>query len=149
MLQLVAEQHVDRPVDEVFAFVGHDYFEHQPIWDPAFIEMRPITPPPIGVGSRANFVRQERRGEMSGIAEVLGYEQGRYISVINRFARGDQTRTISCHQLSSGGTRLRVVIENEVRGVAWLVAVLFQGILQRALKVSLTAIKSAIEENVC
>ena len=66
MSTYVSRHRVNRPIDEVFDVIGTRCFENHPKWEREVVEVRPLTPGPIGVGSRAVMVRQEygRRQEV-------------------------------------------------------------------------------------
>lgn len=148
MLQLCADQFIDAPVDEVFSRVGLGYFDYQKTWDPAIITMVPAGDGPISVGSTAQITRLFRNRPDSGTSEVVAYTPQTSITVCNIYAANRETRLISCHPLQFGGTRLHVEITSELHGIARLIAPLTTNLLERALTLSLRAIKLQVEEEV-
>jgi hypothetical protein len=75
-----ATYQVDKTPAEVFDFIGTHCYVNHPKWENEVVEIRPLTPGPIGLGSRAIMVREEfgRRSETE--YEVTRFEPGRRIA---------------------------------------------------------------------
>ncbi len=71
---------VHRSAEEAFDVIGTHMYENHPRWEREVVEIRPLTPGPVGVGSRAVMVRQEfgRRSEVE--YEITEFEPGRRIA---------------------------------------------------------------------
>ena len=147
MLEIRADQFVDRPVEVVYRRVCQDYFAFQPIWDPAILKMTSLTDPPIAVGSEATVSRLFRNNAQIGTSKVTELVEGTSITVFNSYPTNGETRYISCHHLESGGTRLHVEISYALKGVAKLIAPLSTSLVERALAISLRAIKLELEKD--
>ncbi len=61
---------IQRPPDVVFNFVAREHWRNHPRWDPNIVEIIPLDPGPIRVGSRARV----RRKSGEGLLEVLECE---------------------------------------------------------------------------
>lgn len=71
---------VNRSAEDTFDFIGTHMYENHPRWEKEVVEIRPLTPGPVGVGSRAVMVREEfgRRSEEE--YEITEFEPGRRIA---------------------------------------------------------------------
>jgi hypothetical protein len=80
-----ATYRLERTPAAVFDFIGTHCYENHPRWEPEVVEIRPLSPEPIGLGSRAVMVREEygRRSETE--YEVTAFEPARRIA----FRHGD------------------------------------------------------------
>jgi hypothetical protein len=80
MATYAATHRVDRTPEGVFDVIGTNCYENHPRWEREVVEIRPLTPGPIGLGSRAIMIREEygRRSETEH--EVTAFEPGRRIA---------------------------------------------------------------------
>ena len=59
---MIVSQHVrqvNRSAEETFDVIGTHMYDNHPKWEDEVVEIRRLTPDPIGVGSRAIMVRRE------------------------------------------------------------------------------------------
>lgn len=75
-----ATYHVARTPEEVFDVIGTHCYENHPRWENEVIEIRPLTPGPIGLGSRAVMVRQEFGRRSEAEYEVTAFDPPRRIA---------------------------------------------------------------------
>lgn len=80
MITYEARRRVGRPPEAVFDVIGTHVYENHPKWESEVVEIRPLTEPPVRVGSRAIMVRREygRRSEVPYV--VTAFEQDRKIA---------------------------------------------------------------------
>jgi len=71
---------VDRTPHEVFDVIGTNVYANHPKWEAEVVEIRPITPGPIRLGSEAVMVRHERRGRSETTYVVTAFEPDRAIA---------------------------------------------------------------------
>lgn len=66
MLTYEARRRINRPPDAVFDLIGTNVYDNHPSWESEVVEIRPLTEPPVQLGSRAIMVRREygRRSEV-------------------------------------------------------------------------------------
>ncbi len=147
MLEIRADQFIDLPVEVVYRRVCQDYFAFQPVWDPAILKMTALSDPPIAEGSEATIARTFRNNAQIGTSKVTELVEGTSITVRSSFPTNSETRYVSCHRLEGGGTRLHVEISYELKGIARLVAPLSTSLVERALAISLRAVKDELEGN--
>jgi hypothetical protein len=48
---------IQKPVEDVFNFIGEEFFHNYPKWSPEVVELKPLSKGPIQVGSLARQVR--------------------------------------------------------------------------------------------
>lgn len=72
MARVDATVFINRPVDEVFAFVID--LRNGKMWQAGFIESRPMSEEPIGVGSKFQDVREFLGRHIVSEGEVIAYE---------------------------------------------------------------------------
>ena len=110
------ERLVQRPPAQVFDFVATRHFDNHPRWDPDLLEMRQVTPGPVGPGTTARVIRRQGRRRVEGTATVIEYEPCR------RAAWEVQFRTFLLRQAvdvlpqrAGSATRLQLCIEARAR----------------------------------
>ena len=59
MISITVEHPVPRSAEDTFDVIGTHLYENHPKWEREVVEIRRITPDPVGVGSRAVMVRRE------------------------------------------------------------------------------------------
>jgi hypothetical protein len=141
-----ADQFIDRPIAAVFDRVCGQYFIYQPVWDPAIVEITPVSTAPVWVRDKAQITRKFRGKLQQGESEIVEMVTGSSILVENRYPNNRERRRISCHVLRGGGTRLHIEINSEIGFVAGLIAPLTTALVERALVLSLRSVKLAIED---
>lgn len=67
------------PAEEVFKFIGADFFANYPRWSPEVIELKPLTPGEVGVGMTARQVRVDQGNRSESSFKVTIYEPCRRI----------------------------------------------------------------------
>ena len=79
MLTYEAHRRINRPPAAVFDLIGTNVYDNHPSWESEVVEIRPLTDPPVQLGSRAIMVRREygRRSEVA--YEVTEFELNRTI----------------------------------------------------------------------
>jgi hypothetical protein len=75
-----ATYHVDRAPAKVFDVIGTNVCENHPRWEPEVVEIRPVTPGPVRLGSRAVMVRQEGRRRFETTYEVSAFDPDRAVA---------------------------------------------------------------------
>lgn len=78
MIEVESSIVIDRPVDEVFAFVADQ--TNAPRWQHGLVEVRRTTEGPIGVGTRHTAVRQFMGRTMELTNEYVGFERNERVT---------------------------------------------------------------------
>lgn len=72
-------KHVNRSAEDTFRVIGTRIYEYHPKWEREVLEIRRITPDPVGVGSRAVMVRRDYGRTTETEYVVTEFEQDRRI----------------------------------------------------------------------
>ncbi|MFA5982514.1 MAG: SRPBCC family protein [Methylococcaceae bacterium] len=65
---------IDKPVNDVFTFIGEGFFENYPKWAVEVIEFEPLTGDKVFTGAKAKQVREEAGERVESIFEITEYE---------------------------------------------------------------------------
>ncbi len=145
-MRLETEEPIARPPEDVFRFVATDHFQNHPKWDPSITEMTPISPGPMGVGSTARLVRNDRGKRVEGTVQVTEYEPDRTFAAVSRFGPFTLHQYASCEPLGSGSTRLHLRIDTDARGPLRLMLPLMRAQFRKTMRTSLLTIKRCVEQ---
>ena len=74
MIRVETSVHINRPGDEVFAFISN--FENNPLWQSGQVEARFASEGPLRVGSTYDQVAKFLGRRIESTFEVLEYEPG-------------------------------------------------------------------------
>lgn len=134
--------HVNRPVDQVFAFLADS--QNLRTWQSNLIENEQLTEGPIRVGSQYREVRRTGPRQSEIQTAVIEYDE-----VNNRFSMQTMTKpqvTIS-YALESepGGTRLNYKFVMVTRGMMRLLEPLIAGSLRKDTELDFQALKRILE----
>ena len=103
MIQHDVSIHLNRPVDQVFAFLANPAM--QPTWQSNLIEIEQLTEGPMRVGTPIREVRRLGRRPTEYQAEVTGFEPNKRFSL--RVINGPRVTLSYSFEPEEGGTRLR------------------------------------------
>ena len=73
---------IDKPIQEVFEFVGEKFFDNYPKWAPEVTELEPLNGKEISVGSRAQQVRVDQGQKVESIFEVTEFVPPKKVAVV-------------------------------------------------------------------
>jgi len=65
---------IDQPLDQVFEFVGHDFFENYPKWAADLVDFEPLDGEQVFVGAKARQIRQDGGEEVESVFEIAEYQ---------------------------------------------------------------------------
>lgn len=74
MLQAHARLLIDRPVEAIFHYIAHGFFENYPKWSPEVEVLEPLTPGPLRLGTQARQVRVDHGRRSESTFQVVVYE---------------------------------------------------------------------------
>jgi hypothetical protein len=135
---------IERPPRAVFDVIAVHHFENHPRWDPNVIEMTPLTPPPIGIGSQAQ-VRRKRGGSDNEILEVTAFERDRRWQSRDNVGPFLLTMEALIEPIGQGSSRLVLRAETRASGVMRFVARLLKPVFAAQMNRSLGRIKQLVE----
>ncbi|MEF3076716.1 SRPBCC family protein [Methylobacter sp. Wu1] len=65
---------IDKPIREVFAFIGEHFFDNYPKWALEVVEFEPLDGKQVFVGAKAKQVRRDNGAEVESIFEITDYQ---------------------------------------------------------------------------
>ena len=129
MIDLETTVEIDRPVEEVFAFVADQ--TKTPQWQADLHEVRRLTDGPIGVGTEHEFVRVFAGRRLASRNRFVEFEPGRYVAF--EIPEGWLTGRASylAEPSPSGGTVLTCHMQFKVRRPGSLLEPILKRLLAR------------------
>jgi len=136
---------IDRPIEEVFAYVGDQ--TNAPQWQSGVVEVRRTTEGPVGVGTTHTFVRNFVGRKMEASNEYVAYEPGKRITF--KSTSGPVRFEASyLFESTAGGTRLTSSIEMQAAGLFGLAEPLIAASLRREMRAGFRTLKDLLENRV-
>lgn len=114
MTVLIERLDIERPIEDVFAFVGD--FANSEHWDPGVASARRLTDDPIQVGTRYELVVRFNGKEMPMTYEVTRWDPPNLVELEGRGARTTALDEIRFTATQSGGTRIDYRADIRLRG---------------------------------
>jgi len=143
MIDVTVATNVERPVDEVFAFVAD--MENEPRWHTDIVEAERLTEGEVGEGT--NFRVQFRPQPMSpseGTIEIVEFQPARRI--VSRSDMGNMKPELThVFEEVNGGTRVTRRIQIETSGLMTLVSPLMKVMVRRRNAEFLENLKRLLE----
>ena len=142
MIKVEQSIDINRPVDQVFAFVADQ--TNAPRWQSGILEVRRITDSIIGVGIRYTFVRKLMGRRLEASTEYTEYEPNK--KIVFKSASGPMDfRAGYLTETTADGTKLTSWIEMQPKGFAGLAEPMIGSSLRRDVEVSLAELKDLLE----
>ncbi|MGH2456716.1 MAG: SRPBCC family protein [Candidatus Limnocylindria bacterium] len=116
MLTYEARRRVNRPPEAVFDVIGTHVYENHPKWESEVVEIRPLTEPPVRVGSRAVMVRREYGRTSEVTYEVTDFDQDRRIAFRHISTQMAFEIAFALEPVGEGGSELAVQIRAQPKG---------------------------------
>jgi len=132
---------IDRPVEEVFAYVADQ--TNTPNWQAGLVEVQRTTAGPIGVGTKHTFVRNFIGRRMEADNEYVAYEPNRLVTF--RTTSGPSLVASYLFDAVPDGTRLTSRVELQGAGLFGLLEPVIGAGLRREMKAALPALKALLE----
>ncbi len=141
MIEHTATVHLNRPVEQVFAFVSDTHNLHT--WQSNLIESQQLSAGPIQAGTRIREVRRLGRRPSQIEAEMTVFE------VNKRFATQTVTKPsvmVSYEfEAEDGGTRLTYTFTMLTHGMMWLLQPLIAGAIKRQTRSDFQRLKHVLK----
>jgi uncharacterized membrane protein len=132
---------VARPCEQVAAYAGDP--SNAPQWYANIVSVRWRTPPPVGVGSRLDFVARFLGRTLAYTYEVVEYAPDR---MVMRTAQGPfPMETTYTWQPEGSGTRMTLRNRGEPAGFASVTTPLMAAAMRRANRKDLARLKQILE----
>jgi uncharacterized protein YndB with AHSA1/START domain len=144
MPTLEATVFIDRPVAEVFAFVGDQH--NAPRWQKGLVEVRKTTEGPVGVGTRHDFSRKVMGRMMVAGNEYTAYEPTQRIAF--KTTSGPM-QLQACYRTESSGTGTQLTCTIEIAKASGLFGLMLPVIvrsIRKDMKGNFVALKGMLEK---
>ena len=142
MIQHTTSVHVQRPIEDVFAFIadGHNLTT----WQHAVLEHEDLSEGPLGVGSRFREVRHVNGKPTEILAHITAYEANK------RFATYTETEPLVTvrYEFASehGGTRVDYTFVMETHGVMRVMEPLIARSIKKGASQDFETLKQVLEQ---
>ena len=133
---------IDRPVEDVFAFVTD--FSNAPQFDTDIVEARRTSSGPIGRGSAYAVRLKPFMGQSQGTADITEYEPYRRAAMRLAFSPLRPTLTYLFEPTASG-TKLTVRVQSQPTGLLWLMQPIMRGVVRKRQREIANDLKSVLE----
>ncbi len=133
---------IDRPVQEVFAYVTNP--ANDPRWQSAVLESGFVGEGPAGVGAKVREVRQLMGRRMESVAEVTAYEPNAKIGLRSTSGPVEYEAWYTLEP-TDAGTKLTIVGEADVGGFFKLAEGLVARQFEKEMQTALAALKDILE----
>lgn len=123
---------IQRPVDEVYGYVCTGFYDNYPRWCPEVVEVRPLSPGPLRVGSVARQVRRDlgRRTEATfRVVELVEHSHVVFESIT-------KPRFRVVYRFEPAGAHTRVALHFELRPELFLKP--FEGKIRKVVRETTT-----------
>lgn len=135
---------IDRPVDEVFAFVSDA--RNDPLWETGVEACVPDREP--GVGQQRDVVMKVFGRRREGTAEITEYDHHRLLTIETKSGLPVNARTTYEFDSTSGGTRIDLTVEIEpVSTLFKLARPLMSRLMQKQWESDLATLKELLESD--
>lgn len=142
-LDEIAEIEVARDPDAVAAYMFDP--AHEPDWINGISLAEPMTPAPIGPGSRVRRRASFLGREINYVMEVVGFEPGRRLAMHAVEAPMPMDVTYEVEPVD-GGSRARVRVEGDAGGLYRLAGPLVSGQVRRSIQGDVRRLKEILEQ---
>ena len=71
---------VRKPVEDVFQFIGEEFFDNYPKWSPEVVELKPLSQGPLTVGTMVRQVRVDLGHRSESTFKVTDFQPNRRIA---------------------------------------------------------------------
>ena len=133
---------IDRPLEEVFAWVGDQ--TNGPHWQSGLVEVRRTTEGPVGVGTKHTLVRKFMGRRLDADNEYVAYEPNKRI-VFKTTSGPVRVEASYLVEPAAGGVRLTSRIEMDASRFLSLADPLIAAGLKREMKAALRVLKNGLE----
>lgn len=65
---------IDKPVDDVFSYIGENFFENYPKWAVEVVEFEPLDGDQVFVGAKAKQLRLDNGAKVESVFEITDYQ---------------------------------------------------------------------------
>jgi uncharacterized membrane protein len=133
---------VDRPIEEVFAYIGDQ--QNAPRWQAGLVEVKRVTEGPPGIGTKHTLVRNFMGRRLEASNEYVAFEPNKLITF--KSTSGPVAFEASyLFQSVAGGTEVTSRIEMDAKGLLSLAEPLIARGLRREMDTAFVTLKGLFE----
>jgi len=136
---------INRPVEEVFAYVGDA--QNGPKWQPALVEVRRITEGPLGIGTQYSGVRKFMGRRMESVIEYTTYELNKKV-VFKSISGSSPLEQSFLFEPTTEGTRITSRLEMQTSGLMGLAEPMIASGLKHEVDANFGILKDMLESRV-
>jgi uncharacterized membrane protein len=144
MIDVRTSIEIDRPADDVFAFVAE--FPNNPRWQRGQQSCRWTSPPPLRVGSTYDQHARFLGKDMVNSFEVVEHEPGRRVKFTSTAGTFPLTITRSVDPLGDSRSRFTEAVEGDPKGVFHLAEPLLRRLVRRSIRRDFPRLKALLED---
>lgn len=142
MTVLRKELEVDRPLDEVFAFIGD--FVNSAVWDPGVAEARNVTEGPVRVGTRYELVVVFNGRRLPMTYDVTAYEPPHRVVLRGTGSAVNAVDDIR-FEATATGTRILYAADLRLKGLLRAMEPFVKGKFEETGRQAMAGMKAALE----
>jgi carbon monoxide dehydrogenase subunit G len=135
---------IDRPVQDVFAFVSN--LNNMPKWNAAVVSLQQVTPGPIGVGSKFKSVGEMMGRRIEGEVQVTAYEPDSKTGIQMHAGPVQVNLTITFKTVGTG-TKVSLNAQGNPGGLFKLAEPVMAGRVKSLMEENLARLKSVLEKD--
>jgi hypothetical protein len=116
---MIVSQHirqVNRSAEETFDVIGTHVYDNHPKWEAEVLEIRRITPDPVGIGSRAIMIRRELRRTTEVEYVLTEFEPNRRIAAYHPDGGMDFNISFTITPIDGNSCRVQVDVQAQPQG---------------------------------
>jgi uncharacterized protein YndB with AHSA1/START domain len=134
---------VNRPIEEVFAFVSD--LTNTPQWATEILEMKKTSEGPVGVGTTFTSAAKMLGQQLENAHEILEYEPSRKLVLNTTAGPISVDAEVFTFEPEAGGTRITHVIEGDPGGFFKLTGPIVARLMQRQWDTNFDVLKELLE----
>jgi len=136
---------IDRPIAEVFRFVGTEYVENHPRWAPRVVEVRLESPGEMALGARGHVLRKQGGKDTPFAFEITGFEINKRVVIQAEGGPGRFSASYTMTPVGERRTRLDVGFSLRMRGLFGLVQPFMGRVFRKEVARVARSIKDMVE----
>lgn len=88
---------INKPIDDVFSYVGVHFYDNYPKWALEVVEFEPLDGKEVFIGAKAKQIREDKGAKVESIFEITDYQPSQKL-----IFKGLTEPYIHCYLLESG-----------------------------------------------
>ncbi len=142
MIQFDVSIQIDRPLEQVFAYVADE--NNMARWNSAVQSVRQTSPEPTGVGATYHMVRQLPQGRAENTYKITAYQPNQELT-IETTSGPTPFRYHYRFEPTGNGTQLSLAAEVKTSGLASLAAPLLTRGIKSGIETNFATLKQLLE----